>query len=427
MEVIMTVAILAMAVWCLYSLFNVALKMVWETKARIGATQLANQKLEIARNLPYGEVGTTGGVVSGSIPENETVVLNEIDYDVYTNVTYVDDPFDGTYNSDPVDPLTNDYKRILVRVSWDSEFSSSPVEFYTDVAPKNGEEDLGGGTLAITVFDAGGRPVENAEVQIKNDTLTPAIQMHTYTNAQGQLLLPGVAAAEDSYQIVVTKAGYSTDQTYAASQELTAPDKPFLTIWEGRTTADSYSIDQTADLTIQTQDVNGVALEGVAVQLRGNKIIGHDGSGNNVYKYNQTLTSSGVGNIILPGREWDNYTLAMPEASNYNIAATMPIQPIGLVPGVGQTVTVVLEPKAAHSLLVIVRDVDGLAIDGATVKVKNGTSYNKTLTTGIAGQAFFTPLENATTTVEVEHGSYQRYSDEFVLSGYTTDPVILVK
>ncbi|HRY63481.1 MAG TPA: carboxypeptidase-like regulatory domain-containing protein, partial [Patescibacteria group bacterium] len=364
LEVIFTVAILAMAIFSLYSLFNISLKMVWETKARTGATQLANKKLEMARNLPYTSVGTVGGVVAGPIAENETVMLNDISYNVYTNVVYVDDPFDGTYNSNPVDPLTNDYKRILVRVSWDSSFSSSPVDFYTDIAPKKGEADLGGGTLAITVFDAGGLPVEAADVHIVNNAVSPAINTHTFTNAQGQLILPGSAAAEDSYQISVTKDDYSSDQTYAVTSELPTPDKPYLTVWEGRTTSDSYAIDRLATLNIHVQDINGLALEGVTVHVRGAKTIGHDGAGNLVYKYEADLFTNAGGDIYLTDIEWDTYTITVLAASGYDIAETDPIQPVLLLPEATQALLVTLRPTAEHSLLTIVRDVDASPVAG---------------------------------------------------------------
>ena len=196
LEVVFVLVILSLSTLTIFSLFNLTLKMTWENKARIGATQLANKKLEIARNLPYDDVGTVGGIVSGNIPETEIVTLNNIDYTVYTNVVYVDDPFDGTFESDPIDNLTNDYKMVSVKVSWDSEFSTSPVEFYTNIAPKGVESDLGGGTLVIKVFNASGLAVDNANIHIYSDVVSPTVDMNTYSNAQGQLVLQGVLDAD---------------------------------------------------------------------------------------------------------------------------------------------------------------------------------------------------------------------------------------
>ena len=71
-EVLVVIFILATVAVSIYSLFNLTLKMLWENKARIGATQLANKKIEIVRNLPYNDIGTIGGVVAGTIPENRS-------------------------------------------------------------------------------------------------------------------------------------------------------------------------------------------------------------------------------------------------------------------------------------------------------------------------------------------------------------------
>ena len=426
LEVIFTIAILAAAVFSLYGLFNISLKMVWETKARVGATQLANEKLEIARNLSYSAVGTVGGVVGGFIPENETMELNGIEYNVYTNVVYIDDPFDGTWNSDPVDPLTNDYKRLLVRVSWDSALSSLPVDFYTDIAAKNGEEIIGGGTLAIVVFDAGGLPVDLAEVHIYNNQVSPAVDMHTFTNAQGQLVLPGTKAAEDSYQITVTKAGYSTDKTYDANETLPSPSKPHLTIWEGRSTTDSYLIDKLSTLSVHVQDINGVSLGDLTIHVRGDKKIGTDGEGNFIYKFDQDKTTNIDGNIVLFNIEWGTYTITIAETSGYNISETNPAQPIFLGPNITEMITVILEPLAEHSLLTMVKTAEASPIAGATAHVTNTVGYDATLITGSAGQTFFTPLAFATTTVTVTCDGYLDYENEFIVNGYTTEPVVLV-
>lgn len=425
LEVIITVGILLLGTVAVLNLFNLVIKMNWENKARVGAIELANKKIEIARNLPYDQVGTVGGVVSGVIPENETVSLNGIEYNVYTNVTYVDDPFDGTWESDPVDTLTNDYKRILVRVSWPSNFSSSPVDFYTDIAPNGVESNLGGGTIALTVFDANGAPVNAADIHIYNPTLNPVVDMHTYTNAQGQLILPGAAAANESYEITVTKSGYSTDKTYTASVALPSPDKPHLTVFEGKTTSASFAIDKTADMTITVKDINDVLLGDITLHIWGDKRIGLDGNGEAVYKFDKQETSNSQGMIALNDIEWDNYHIAIASSTGYDISEINPPQPIAVLPDDNKQVTVKLKPTADNSLLAIVKDVNGNPIEEASVHVTNVNGYDQTILTGSAGQAFFSPLDNVTTTIAVSKSGYSDYSNEILLYGYTYEPVIL--
>lgn len=425
LEVIFTVAILLIGSIAVLNLFNLIIKMNWENKARVGATQLANKKIEIARNLPYDDVGTVGGVVAGTIPENETVILNGIEYNVYTNVVYVDDPFDGTWESDPVDTLTNDYKRVLIRVSWDSRFSNSPVEFYTDIAPNGVESNLGGGTIVLNVFDANGLPVAEANIYIYNPEVNPIVDMNTFTNDQGQLVLPGALEATESYEITITKSGYSTDRTYAATIDLPSPDKPHLTVFEGKTTSASFSIDKTADMTITVKDINDVPLGNINLHIWGNKRIGLNGEGEPVYKFDINQESDASGIISLNSIEWDNYQIDIATSTGYDINEIDPPLPIELLPMDNKQVTVKLEPTADNSLLAIVKDENDQPIEGATVHVSNVLGYDKTLVTGSAGQAFFTPLDNATTTIEVIKTGYEGYSNEILLYGYTYEPVIL--
>lgn len=427
LEVIFVIIILAISVMALYALFNLALKMVWENKARSGATQLANEKLEIARNLSYGDIGTVGGIVAGTIPELETVVRNGIEYEVYSSVAYIDDEFDGTWQSDPADTLGNDYKRILVKVSWDSNFSSSPVKFYTDIAPRGIETTLGGGTLVVSVFDINGQGVGSSRVEIYNETLVPLVDTTLFTNNHGQLVLPGVLAAIESYEIRVSKVGYSSDETYETTVALPTPDKPHLTVFEGQTTSATFLIDRLADMFIYVKDINELALGNVTVHVQGEKRIGLDGDGQPVYKVDDDYVTDGAGTIDMSNIEWDNYTITIDGATGYDINEIDPPNPVAIMPLDSRGVNVKLEPTAPYSLIVVVRDANDEPIDGASVQVTNGLGYDNTLITGTAGQAFFTPLSNATTTVAVTKTGYNNYLNEIFLNGYTMEPVILVE
>ncbi|OGG95715.1 hypothetical protein A2V95_03490 [Candidatus Kuenenbacteria bacterium RBG_16_41_7] len=425
-EILFVIVILAVSSMTLYSLLNMSLKMLWENKARVGATELANEKLEIARNLPYNSVGTIGGVVAGTVPENETVARNGIDYNVYTNIVYIDDEFDGTWASQPADILGNDYKRILVRVSWHSNFSASPVEFYSDVAPKGIETTLAGGTLVLTVFNISGLPVGNANVHIYSDDVVPIVDMNTFSNAQGKVILPAVKAANEAYEIAITKSDYSSSQTYDTTVALPAPDKPHLTVFEGQATSASFSIDQTGDMFIYVKDINGLPLGNFTVHVQGQKRIGLDGNGEPVLKFNEDKVSNASGVINMNGLEWDNYEITVASATGYDINEIDPPAPVALMPLDSLGVNLKLEPTAANSLIVAVKDVEDTPVEGASVRVTNNQGYDKTIITGSAGQVFFTPLSQATTTVAVTKSDYEDYSDELQVSGYTYEPVIMV-
>ena len=68
-------------------------------REQIAVSSLADQYLEIVRNLPYSAIGTVSGNPHGNLadsvnPINATV--NGGSYQLYYEVTYLDDPADGT-------------------------------------------------------------------------------------------------------------------------------------------------------------------------------------------------------------------------------------------------------------------------------------------------------------------------------------------
>lgn len=246
-ETLIGIALLVMVMLGLYGAFQLGLKVVVQSKARITATALANQKIEIARNLPYNQVGTVGGIPAGTIPETETITRNNIDYTIKTTIGYVDDPFDGLA---PDDSLPNDYKRVRVKVSWPG-FLSGEVILITDIAPKGLETTEGGGNLLISVFDASGIGIPQADIHIVNTSLDPPIDVSYQTNNQGQYLVAGAPTSTEGYEITVTKANYSTERTYG-TEEVANPAKPHATVLEGQLTQISFSIDKLSSFSVET-------------------------------------------------------------------------------------------------------------------------------------------------------------------------------
>jgi len=422
-EVILVIFIVAISVLALYALFNIALKMVWENKARIGATQLANQKLELAQNLIYDQVGTITGIPSGVLQETEHLELNGILYDIYTNVVYVDDPFDGL---SPEDNLPTDYKKIKVTVSWDSNFSSSPVDFYTYITPDGLESNDSGGILSISVFDINANPVDLASVHIFNSTT--GVDINSFTSGQGMLILPGVPpSSEPTYEITVTKDGYSSSRTYGVSAELPSPDPGHLKVFEGVSTLKSFSIDKTASLDVCVNDISGVGLSGIKLRLYGEKEIGDNENGDPVYKYDQELITGVNGCVLLEAIEWDSYFFEVVEGSLWDIADINPSQPFLLMPEDEAQINIEMEPNSNFSLLLVVKDINNNSINQAYVDVSNVIGYNQATTTSLAGQAFFSPLDEATTTIEVGKMGYATYTNDILLVGYTVEPVILIE
>lgn len=252
-EVLIGSALMLIIFAGIFGVIQMAMKMVGQSKARVTATALANQKIESARNLPYDSVGTSGGIPDGVIAETETILRNGVNYTVKNSVLYVDDAFDDVF---PDDPLAWDYKRVKVKVSWSGNLAGE-VNLQTDITP-NGIETTGtGGIISVLVIDASGQPVTQADVQIENASSLPPINVHYQTNDQGRLFVPGAPACNDCYKITATKAGYSTERTYASGElirgvALARPNIPYLSVLEGDLSEISFTIDRLAAKTVQT-------------------------------------------------------------------------------------------------------------------------------------------------------------------------------
>jgi len=247
LEILIGVFLLMIVFIGIIGAYRVGLRVVSQSRLRVLATALANQRVEFARNLSYVDVGTIGGIPPGVIPETETIARNGVDFIVKTTVVYVDDPFDGEA---PADALPNDYKRVKVRVSWDSG-TSGDVALISDISPKGLETDIGGGNLFVTVFNAVGIPISEAEVHVVNNDVLPVIDANFETNTDGKVLIAGAPASVEGYEVTVSKTGMSADQTYG-TEVVAVPNTPHVTVLEGELTQISFSIDTLGSFSIDT-------------------------------------------------------------------------------------------------------------------------------------------------------------------------------
>ena len=248
LEVLIGSALILIVFLGIFGGFELALKVVAQSKAKSSAIALANNRIEEIRNLPYKDVGTIGGIPAGTIPQTETQTLNNIKFTIKTTIVYVDDPFDGVA---PNDPVPADYKRAKVAISWPSMVGGE-VSLITDVAPKGIETTQGGGTLSIIVLDAQGNPLPQAKVNVSNDKVSPSINADYLSDDNGNVLLAGAPTSTEGYKIVVTKDGYSEDRTYSRD-EVANPNKPYASVYEGDLTEISFSIDKVSTFQVETR------------------------------------------------------------------------------------------------------------------------------------------------------------------------------
>lgn len=378
-ESLIGIAIFVMLVGTVYQTFFIISKESktnWESTA---VSDLADQYLEAVRNISYSQIGTIQGNPHGNLPDGAnptSTVVNSTTYQVYYEVTYMDDPADGTIVLG-TDPAPDDYKQVKLSVKNTS--TNVVTNFLTNVVPTGLENLASGGALFLSIINAVGQPVPGATINITNSIVSPSVNLTRTSDSTGHWIEVGLPNSSNSYHITVTKNGYSSDQTYAISGSNPSPTKPDATIADGQVTQISFAIDQTSNVTFNTLDQSCAGIGGVGLGIAGAKIIGTP----NVLKFNNSYTSNGSGQVVLNNIEWDNYTPAL-VGNTYMIYGSSPIQQINILPNTSQIFNLILGNKTANSLLVIVKDSStSNPIEGASVNLTNvSPSYNNTLITG---------------------------------------------
>lgn len=423
---IISMAILAILSQAIVTLVFSSYDLLNFTAARTTARYLAQEKMEIVRNLPYASVGTTGGIPTGSLQQVEDIDRNGLNYVVRTSVIYVDDAYD---NKAPTDLLPTDYKRVRIEVSWGglSDSGKNPVVLVSDVAPKDIEQSVNGGTLSIFVLNASGDPLSGATAHIVANTTTPKIDLTLNTGANGRIVLPGSPVCNACYQVTITKDGYSTDRTYSTT-EVANPAKPHQTIIKNKLTEISFAIDRTVNLDIfagSSRASGFAALSGVSLTVHGDKTIGTDSTGNAVYKLRQTVSTNSTGHYVFSNIDADTYTIT--QGATYDYAGINPLLPVAVAPGASGTALLSLVAHTNHTLLDTFTDTGTNPIASVTARLKNsGGQYVATSSSGLLdtpdfGQVFFGGLTSGSYTLEATASGYANVSKQINVSGQIQD------
>lgn len=246
-EVLVTIFLFSVIFLGIFGGFWLGFKIVGLGERKITATQIAQGEIEKIRNLPYLEVGTIGAKLpfaSGTLEASTSTTLNKIQYTIERKIKFIYDPSDG----DETCPL--DYKRVEIKVSFSGVLNGS-VYLTTDLSPKDKVEELKActlqpaGVLSVQVFNAIGELVSNPKIDVFAttgeliDSVTPTSGRYDF------LLTPG------EYKVLVSKDGYSKEETYGLS-EIPTPEKVNPLILEGQITQISFSIDRVSSILAKT-------------------------------------------------------------------------------------------------------------------------------------------------------------------------------
>jgi hypothetical protein len=256
-EIIVVSALSAMIFGALFSSFQFTLALISDSRAKLSALSVANDRMEYFRSLPYDDVGTISGIPPGTIAQNGTSTLNGIEFAERVLVEYVDDPADGqdTATTSDSNAIPSDYKRIKVEYTWDIGNGTSSIALISNIVPRSVETTAGGGTARINVIDSNSMLLPGASVRLLNDTTTSTIDVTRLTDTSGAALFSG-APAGSNYEVIVTANiggdQYSTTGTYRATTSNPSPSVAPFAVLEADVSTLTFQIGELSDLDIST-------------------------------------------------------------------------------------------------------------------------------------------------------------------------------
>lgn len=405
-EMLVFLFIFVVTVVAFYQAFALGITYVLESKNRIAATEVANEKMEIIRSLPYANIGTKTsnghggweyGIPSGDILSSETVSENGHTFTVTTLVQNIADPIDGN-------PLsTGDYKRARVQVSWDPGNDPKKSVFVVSTFVPQGLSTASGGDVSVNVQDDTGAPIGQASVTL-SDAVTSVLQTYPADDGGNAKFLGVPQDTTGNYNVQISKAGYFPVQTYPPYNPLTpgsfTPVDKNIAVTNGTLWPVTITTDKLATLTIDTKDMLGNSLPNVNFSLAGGRVMGTTvPAGAPVYSYSGNLSSGSSGKVSVTNPSGISggtytFTVASPPANFQFLkldASTTNPAAFPLQPGANLEATALFEDTTKDSLLATVVDsANSLPIQGATVELVNAaSSYDVTHTTDQFGNAYF--------------------------------------
>lgn len=389
-EVLISVSIFAMLSAAIYYSMIFTARVGFSAKAKVLASNIAMEELELVRNMSYDAVGVIAGSPSGALPQNKTVISGNYSFDVSFDARYVDDPFDGLASDSSPDTNPADYKLVQAVVSCAKCVDFQPVKMTTTVAP-NGIEGAGTyGFLFLKVANAAGQPVPQASVHIESTNLTPQRIIDSVTGNDGYLKILDLEPSFQGYHITATKAGYSTDYTNTPDASNPNPYNPDITIELGKVAPAALVIDLVSTLNVAAATNNCVPIGPLSFAIHG--VTKFLDMASTMYKYSGIFSTDNNGIAAVNSLEWDNYAIDIVSDQGYDIAGFIPLPPVKIDPGSINGLKIVSVPHIANknSLLVTVKDGSTLLpLTDIDIKLYEGLSGWEYLPHPVTGQGYF--------------------------------------
>ncbi len=362
-EVVIAASIFSMVAISVYQGFFSLTNLISVSREKVIITDLLNEQFEIIRNLPFSSVGLLQGIPNGVLSATTTETRDGRTFLVTRTIRNVDDPFDGTIGNVPNDLSPADYRMVEISALCTSCKDGAEMSATAYVAPKNLETASTNGALFIRVFDANGNPVPQARVQVTNSS--SGIYIDETTGNDGALDIVDAIPGVNAYNIIVSKAGFTTDRTYASTGGNPNPVNPNSTVVLQQVTQNSFVIDQTSDLNVRTINNLCEVVPNVPFNIAGTKLIGINPD---VYKWSGSFSTDSLGEKHVSSVEWDSFSFSL--GGGFYLGGTNPIGPVSILPNSSQNIDLSVSDGDPNILLVKVKDAaTSLPISGATVSI----------------------------------------------------------
>ena len=388
-EVLISIFLLLIVTLSFYGMIMLASKIVADSKLRTMGLYLANEEMETIKSMAYNKVGTVGGVPAGNLPQAKEIEKGGYSFQVETEVKFSDDEMDGVF---PEDENPSDYKVVRLEVIWPSSFKKKEVILVSSIYPDILEQAGVGGVLNINVINLEGVGVADCDVEISNPNLDPQVLINTGTDSIGNVVLYGMPASQDGYQIKLERSGYETVTTFPPYPISSFhPVDEHIIVVDGQLNARSLQFNKLGDIAVTVKNESGLAISGLSVAIKGGRIIGYteDMNPQPVYFFDENdLATSAEGIIGIENAGPGNYTFSVNNPI-YELINIDPAGPFDLPAGEAINVQVACVENSVDSLLVIVSDNETKEpILEASVSV-TGFDYSAVNMTNALGKAFF--------------------------------------
>jgi len=376
-----------------YATWSMSTRYIVFIKNRFMAVSLANEKMEVVRNLAYDKIAHTGATPPGNIQQEEFIMRAGREFHIVTRIRNEDDPLDGTLGGTPNDVDFVDYKNVRIEVFWDNETHS--VVLASRFVPPGIENSAANlGILVVNVYsDQSGSNVVGSTVHVTN--ANTGFDETDATDSFGRLMLVGLLESTEKYKITLTKNDYETVETLPTYPITNYnPIDTHASVVKSAINTINIIQNKTANLSVKTINYLDQNVANIDFYLKGGRKMGTTEPAElgdpvyPVYNIDTHTQTEGDGEkdfgIVSPGQ----YEFAL-EESNYAVIGINPMSPFSLSSEQNLELSVKVSPDNATALLIKVQKDAASPIAGASVHLTNSLGYDATLTTVADGMAFF--------------------------------------